>query len=78
MVHNLAGLRRGLKGGSCAKLLLSDTKGGVTDAVGGAVDAADDTLVASGSGREYGVLAGGGDPGAGCSAVVTGSGGAAS
>ncbi|WP_243457352.1 hypothetical protein [Parasphingorhabdus cellanae] len=42
MVHNLAGLRRGLNGGSWAKLLVSDTKGGVAAAVGGGAGAADD------------------------------------
>ena len=36
IVHSFAGLRRGLNGGSCAKLLVSAAKGGTIGAVGGA------------------------------------------
>ena len=80
MVHSFAGFRRGLNGGSWAKLLVSDTKGGVTadaDAAGGAAAIA----APSGSGSDRFVGGADGASGVGCpacSAVLAGSGGAGS
>lgn len=83
IVHSLAGFRRGLNGGSCAKLLVSDTKGGVTAAVGGAVGAAGAALLSSGfaEGADGAVPAADAPPGADGvvgAAAWAGSGGAGS